>query len=190
MKSSEKGDGTSKARSQSPFSEGSDGRIGKNGPMSELDLHFVDETVARLGRRPEAVIPILQAIQEHYRYLPREALELVCAQTDITAAAVAGVSTFYSQFRHRPVGRHTISVCHGTACHVKNAGLVQDELERHLGLKNGEDTDADKLIHRGKSGLPGLLHARPRDEDRTDRLRPSDAADGTRSLARLPSPSA
>ena len=56
------------------------------------------------------------------------------------------MATFYSQFRHRPVGRHMISVCHGTACHVKKAGLVHDELERHLGLKDGEDTDAEGLF--------------------------------------------
>lgn len=110
--------------------------------MSAIDLAFVDEVVARLGRQPDAVIPILQAIQEHYRYLPPEALERVCARTDITPAALAGVSTFYDQFRHRPVGKHLISVCHGTACHVKGAGLVQDELERRLGLAPGTDTDA------------------------------------------------
>ncbi len=48
--------------------------------MSEPDLRFVDETVARLGRRPEAVIAILQAIQDHYRYLPQDALQRVCAR--------------------------------------------------------------------------------------------------------------
>ena len=60
------------------------------------------ETVERLGRRAEAVIPILQAIQAHYRYLPREALERVCELTEITPATIAGVSTFYTQFRHQP----------------------------------------------------------------------------------------
>ena len=78
--------------------------------MTDLDLSFVDETVQRLGRQPEAVIPILQAIQAHYRYVPREALGRVCEISQITPAAIAGVSTFYTQFRHRPVGRHMISV--------------------------------------------------------------------------------
>ncbi|MBN2475698.1 MAG: NAD(P)H-dependent oxidoreductase subunit E [Pirellulales bacterium] len=114
--------------------------------MSELDLSFVDQAVEQWGRRPEAVIPILQAIQTHYRYLPREALRRVCERTDITPAVITGVSTFYTQFRHRPVGRHMISVCHGTACHVKGAGLVQDALERHLRLDGGEDTDAKGLF--------------------------------------------
>ena len=114
--------------------------------MSDLDLSFVDRTVERLGRRPDAVIPILQAIQAHYRFLPQEALERVCGLTEITPAAITGVSTFYTQFRHRPVGRHIINVCHGTACHVKGAGLVQDAIEKRLGLSNGEDTDADGLF--------------------------------------------
>ncbi|MGO8748840.1 MAG: NAD(P)H-dependent oxidoreductase subunit E [Thermoguttaceae bacterium] len=109
--------------------------------MPELDLTFVDQTIEQLGREPDVLIPILQAIQGHYRYLPQPALERVCGLTKITPAAITGVSTFYSQFRHRPAGRHIISVCHGTACHVKGSGLVQDALARYLGLVNGDDTD-------------------------------------------------
>ena len=104
---------------------------------------FVDELVARLGRGPDAVIPILQAVQSQYRYLPRDVLERVCATTDITPAAVAGVSTFYTQFRHRPLGKHLIHVCTGTACHVKGAGLIEDALHRRLHIPEGDDTDPD-----------------------------------------------
>jgi len=114
--------------------------------MSNLDLAFVDQTLDRLGRGPEMVIPILQAIQGHYRYLPQEALERVCQQTEITPATITGVATFYTQFRHRPVGRHIISVCHGTACHVKGSQLVQEALDRRLGLTNGQDTDPQGLF--------------------------------------------
>ena len=111
-----------------------------------LDLTFVDRTVEQLGPRPEAVIPILQAIQEHYRYLPEDALRRVCEKTEISPASIAGVATFYTQFRHHPVGRHIISVCHGTACHVKGSGLVQDALQRQLGIADGEDTDSQRLF--------------------------------------------
>jgi NADH-quinone oxidoreductase subunit F len=110
--------------------------------MGPIDLAFVDETVQRLGRRPEATIAILQALQAHYRYLPREALERVCQISDITPAAIHGVASFYTQFRHHPVGEHIISVCHGTACHVKGAERIQDALERHLGIAPGSDTDS------------------------------------------------
>ena len=74
--------------------------------MSDLDFTFVDEAVRQIGTGTEKVLELLQAIQGHYRYLPREALERVCELTDITPSSIAGVSTFYNQFRHRPVGRH------------------------------------------------------------------------------------
>jgi NADH-quinone oxidoreductase subunit F len=88
--------------------------------MDELDLTFVDQAVDKIGTSPEKVLEILQAVQGHFGYLPTEALERVCKVTQITAASIAGVSTFYNQFRHRPVGRHMIHVCIGTACHVKS----------------------------------------------------------------------
>lgn len=109
----------------------------------QLDLSVVDAVVAQLGRHEAALIPILQALQEHYRYLPEAALQRVCEITDITPAALAGVATFYTQFRHQPVGRHIISVCHGTACHVKGAPLVTEAIRRQLKLAEGENTDAD-----------------------------------------------
>ncbi|NLX53796.1 MAG: 4Fe-4S dicluster domain-containing protein [Planctomycetaceae bacterium] len=109
---------------------------------SELDLNYVDEIVVQCGTRREAVVPILQAIQRHYRYLPQPALMRVCELTEITPADITGVSTFYTHFRHQPVGRHVIHVCEGTACHVKGAELVRDAVALHLGLAPGQDTDA------------------------------------------------
>ena len=106
-----------------------------------VDLKFVDESVERLGRAPDAVIPILQAVQDHYGYLPEEALRRLRDTTDITAAAITGVASFYDMFRHKPVGRHLVRVCHGTACHVTGAQLVEDALRRHLHIRPDEDTD-------------------------------------------------
>ncbi len=114
--------------------------------MTDLDLTFVGQAVGRIGRRGEHCIPLLQAMQEHYRYLPQPALERLCELTDITPAQIAGVSTFYTQFRHSPVGKHMISVCHGTACHVKGSRLVQDALMRDLGIEEGADTTPDGLF--------------------------------------------
>ncbi|MFW5693312.1 MAG: NAD(P)H-dependent oxidoreductase subunit E, partial [Thermoguttaceae bacterium] len=111
-----------------------------------LDLAFVDETVARLGRDRAAAIPILQAIQGEYRWLPPEALRRVSELTDITPATITGVSTFFSQFRHRPMGEHAIAVCHGTACHVKGSVRIQEALERELGVPEGDDTDPQRLF--------------------------------------------
>ncbi len=111
-----------------------------------VDLSYVDRVVERTGRDREAVIPILQALQEHYRYLPAEALRRVCELTDITPAEVTGVATFYTQFRHRPVGEHLIRVCHGTACHVKGAEQVTEAIYRLLDIPEDEDTDRDGLF--------------------------------------------
>ena len=94
------------------------------GSGAELDLSFVDELVAQFGRSREAAIPILQAIQSHYRYLPDEALRRVCELTEITPAQIAGTSTFYAHFRRSPVGQYVVRVCHGTACHVSGARQI------------------------------------------------------------------
>ena len=115
-------------------------------PNEELDLTFVDQTVGRVGTGKEKVLELLQAIQGHYGYLPNEALRRVCELTEITPASIAGVSTFYDQFRHRPAGRHIIHVCVGTACHVKGAEAVYEAFRGHLGIPDGEDTDAQKLF--------------------------------------------
>jgi len=112
--------------------------IAPAGPAGGIDLTFVDKAVEEIGRRPEAVIPLLQAIQSHYRYLPREALERVCEITEITPASIVGVSTFYTQFRHQPVGKHVIQICHGTACHVKHSPLIDEAFKNHLGIKEGK----------------------------------------------------
>ena len=114
--------------------------------MSEIDLTIVDATIARLGRGPEMTVPILQALQGHYRYLPEEALRRVCELTEITPARMTGVATFYNRFRHRPMGRHLVTICHGTACHVKGAGLVHDAMLRHLRIPGDGDTDPDGVF--------------------------------------------
>lgn len=126
-----------------------------------LDLAYVDQVVAQIGRKQESVIPILQAIQEHYHWLPEEALQRVCQITEITPAVVTGVSTFYAQFRHKPAGKHTIRVCHGTACHVKGSELVQDAIKRYLHLEGEQDTDTDGLFTVERVGCLGCCTLAP-----------------------------
>ncbi len=129
--------------------------------QSEINLTQVDEIIGRIGTGPEKVIPILQAIQEKYRYLPEEALQHVCKQTQITPASITGVSTFYSQFRHEPIGKHTIHICTGTACHVKGAELVYDAFQRHLKIKPGSDTDQDRVFTLQKVACLGCCTLAP-----------------------------
>lgn len=129
--------------------------------MTATDLHFVDQVVDAHGRGPESVIPILQALQDRYRYLPGEALERVCDLTDIAPATITGVSTFYTQFRHQPVGKYIIRACHGTACHVKGITLVEDAIRRHLDIADGADTSPDKQFTIERVGCLGCCTLAP-----------------------------
>jgi len=130
-------------------------------PAAPIDVSFVDETVARLGKAPDVLIPILQAVQEHYHYLPPAVLQRLSEITAITPAAISGVSTFYAQFRHRPAGRHTVRICHGTACHVKSAELVEDAIRRKLKLTPEQDTDADGEFTLERVGCLGCCTLAP-----------------------------
>ncbi|MAE65226.1 MAG: proton-conducting membrane transporter [Phycisphaeraceae bacterium] len=109
-----------------------------------IDLQFVDQVIARHGQDPEFVLPILEALQEHYRYLPEPALRRVCAVTRITPASIVGVSTFYDHFRRDPAGRRRVRVCCGTACHVKGAELIHQAIAHHCGVPPGQDTDPQR----------------------------------------------
>lgn len=116
---------------------GKDSATGNHG----VELRDIDEIVGQIGKRPEDLIPLLQAIQNKFHWLPPAALERVAEITEITPAAITGVSTFYHQFRHRPVGRHIIKTCVGTACHVKGSAVLDEAFRTHLKLRPGEQTD-------------------------------------------------
>ena len=109
-------------------------------------LTFVENIVREIGTKAGDLIPILHAIQNEYNYLPEDVLQRVCEITEITPASITGVSTFYSQFRHTPIGKHLIRVCTGTACHVKGSELVYDAFCRELHIEKGQDTDPEFLF--------------------------------------------
>ncbi len=108
-----------------------------------VDLHAVDRILAARGRSRQALLPILQDVQRHFRYLPPEALRHVCDAADITPADIDSVASFFPAFRTTPGGRHTICVCDGTACHLKNADRIYDATLDALDIAPGEDTDAE-----------------------------------------------
>jgi NADH-quinone oxidoreductase subunit F len=109
--------------------------------MPGEDLNFVNETVERLGRKPGALIPMLQALQEYHGFLPREALERLAELTGIRPSDISGVSSFYDMFRHKPAGKHILRVCRGTACQAAGAERVEEALRRQFGIPAGADTD-------------------------------------------------
>ena len=100
----------------------------------------IDGMIARIGGGPEMAIPLLQAVQNEFRYVPIEAIEHIAANTEMTETKLYGVVTFYSQFRLEPVGEKIIKVCHGTACHVAGAEGVTEALEKRLEVLDGETT--------------------------------------------------
>lgn len=112
----------------------------------KIDLDAVDRIASRVGRTKDLAIPLLQAIQNEYRYLPAAALERLSKITGLDVADLVDTASFYTQFRMKPVGRHVIRVCHGTACHVRGAQTITDALRRHLEIPDGDDTDEKRLF--------------------------------------------
>ncbi|HPC60382.1 MAG TPA: NAD(P)H-dependent oxidoreductase subunit E [Verrucomicrobiota bacterium] len=109
-------------------------------------LTKIRDILDRHGRRASRLVPILQAVQEEYRYLPREVLTEVAAALEVSPARVFGVATFYSHFAIEPKGKHLVKLCDGTACHVKDSIPILEAIRRRLGLKAGQRTTSDRLF--------------------------------------------
>jgi len=90
------------------------------------------------------VIPILQKTQEIYGYLPKEIMRKITSFIKIPGEQIYGVATFYSMFRHQPMGENIIKVCHGTACHVQGADMISDAIMDHLKIKENETSKDEK----------------------------------------------
>ncbi len=92
------------------------------------------------------LIPILQAVQDEYRYLPEEIMILVASSLDISPAKVYGVATFFNHFALEPKGKYVIRVCDGTACHVKNSEPLIKEVRSQLNLTPDKPTTPDMMF--------------------------------------------
>ncbi len=130
-------------------------------PTSEHIIQTVKQIVGKRGTSADAAIPVLQDIQQEFNYLPEAALKYVCEITEITPSRISGISTFYSQFRHQPSGKHIIRVCTGTACHVKGASRVYDAISRELNLSVGQETDEQGLFTLEKVACLGCCTLAP-----------------------------
>lgn len=108
--------------------------------LAPEDRVEVDEILHEHGGKKSAIVSILQSINSTYNYLPENTLRYVSRQLDVPLSLMYGISTFYGAFSLKPRGRHVITVCTGTACHVKGAGRVMRAMEKHLGVKRGETT--------------------------------------------------
>lgn len=136
---------------------------------------MVRRILDRHAGEPGAVIPVLQEFQRTFGYLPRAALRLAARRLGRPVSELLGVATFYSQFRFRPVGRHIVRVCHGTACHVAGAVRISEVVGEELGVEEG-GTSADGLFtleHVACLGCCSLAPVMMVDETTYGRLTPA-----------------
>ena len=109
--------------------------------IDEIDLSLIKPVINKYLNKKGNLIPILQATQEIYGYLPEKIFYEISNKTGIKLSDMYGVATFYAQFRLSPVGENIIKICHGTACHVQNAKALTTALEDNLSIKDGETTE-------------------------------------------------
>jgi NADH-quinone oxidoreductase subunit E len=106
----------------------------------------VCDIIERHDRNPARLIPILQAVQDEYRYLPEEVLTFIATSLKVPPAKVYGVATFYSHFTLTPKGKYVIRICNGTACHVKKSIPILEALQKRLNLDDKRVTTPDMLF--------------------------------------------
>ncbi len=106
----------------------------------EQILSCVDEVLSNSTKEKEDLIPILQKVQAKLGYLPVLAMEKIAEGTDVPAADVYGLATFYNQFRLNPPGDHEVKVCLGTACYMVGVDIALESFERRMEIKEGETT--------------------------------------------------
>ena len=105
------------------------------------DLSMTDEILEKYPAEEPALIQVLQDVHRAYNYLPCDVLERVAEALDVPLAKVFSVSTFYKAFSLEPQGDTIVKVCMGTACHIRGAGQLVEELERQLGIGPDETTE-------------------------------------------------
>jgi NADH-quinone oxidoreductase subunit E len=113
--------------------------------MTTATSEKLDERLApvieKFRGKKGSTIALLSSIQETFGYLPEEALDIVSRSLNIPTAELFGVASFYSMFRFEPEGKYVVRLCRGTACHVQGSWLIGEQLQRHLGVKEGGTTE-------------------------------------------------
>lgn len=112
----------------------------------EFDYSVVDKVLADHNCKQSSVIAILQDVQEHYHYLPKEIFSYIAKKLDTSVANIYSVATFYENFSLEPKGKYIIKVCDGTACHVRKSIPVLERLRAELGLSDKKVTTDDLMF--------------------------------------------
>jgi len=120
----------------------SDPALPEKAQVVEIDYMELDNIIEKeFNTDQENLIMIIQAIQRHYNYLPQPALTYLATKIGVPLSQIYGVATFYSTFSLEPRGRNIISVCLGTACHVRGVERVREKIEGTLDISDGETTE-------------------------------------------------
>jgi bidirectional [NiFe] hydrogenase diaphorase subunit len=109
-------------------------------PSGDERYATLDQTIEQYDAHPDSLIQVLHMAQQLFGYLSADVLQYVARSLKIPLAQAYGVATFYHLFTMVPRGKHQITVCRGTACHVRGAPVILDRLEKELGVKEGETT--------------------------------------------------
>ncbi|MBM3211697.1 NAD(P)H-dependent oxidoreductase subunit E [Candidatus Poribacteria bacterium] len=110
-----------------------------------MELYKIDMTVDKYGKNPWALISILQDIQSEIGYLPSLVLKEVAEKMEIPLTQIYGVATFYKSLSLIPQGKHTVTFCMGTACHVRGSDKILSEVSDFLGVEPGQTTEDGEL---------------------------------------------
>ncbi|MCX6012803.1 MAG: NADH-quinone oxidoreductase subunit NuoE [Chloroflexi bacterium] len=105
----------------------------------------IEEILNKYKRQKGQLVSILQDVQKEHNYLPKEAIFEVSRSLDIPLTQVYSVATFFKAFSLKPRGRHIVSICLGTACHVRGAVRIIDKVEQELCIKNDETTSDNRF---------------------------------------------
>jgi len=105
-----------------------------------MDAHLIDTILQRHPKDPSAIIQVMLDIQNELYYLPREVLEHVSKHLHVPLSRTYNLATFYKAFSLKAKGKYPIAVCTGTACHVQGAIRILDQVQRELGIREGETT--------------------------------------------------
>lgn len=107
----------------------------------ESNAEKVENLIESYVDKKEQLISLLQDVQAEFNYIPQDVLVRISQRLEIPLSQVFGVATFFRAFTLKPRGRHTITVCLGTACHIKGGQRLVDKMERDYNLKPGETTE-------------------------------------------------
>ena len=111
------------------------------GKKVDIDWEKINAIIEKYEKNKEALLMIMQDISELYNYVPPEVVPLLAEKLGVKESLIYSVATFYRAISLEPRGKYTISVCTGTACHVRGAEKILDALQENLNIKEGQTTD-------------------------------------------------